>query len=155
MPENNELNLVKYNIHAPRTCVKCGKAEPEYKGVGEYKCRECGFIMYDDYGTVRNYLEAHRGASPSVVSKETGVSMETIRHLLRDEKIEIISDSGAFLSCEVCRSPIKSGRYCALCAKKIEQIEKEEKAAQRRSDRKGYDSSFAGESNLTSSPPSP
>lgn len=86
--------LISRDIHVPHLCEKCGKANPVYKGVGEYKCSECGFTMYDDFGLVRNYLEAHRGATLAQVSQATGVASDTIRQFIRDERIEMVSSRG-------------------------------------------------------------
>ena len=144
MPDENDL--VKSNIHIPRTCEKCGKSDPEYMGVGEYKCRQCGFLMYDDYGKVRNYLDEHRGATQSQVSNATGVSMETIRQLLCEERLEIVSNSVVFMECEMCKTPIRSGRYCMACEKKIKAKEEAIKAELHKAGRKGFGKGLAGES---------
>lgn len=143
---NEENLLLSKNIHIPRTCEKCGAANPEYKGVGEYKCRECGYIMYDDFGVVRNYLEVNRGATQSQVHQATGVAMDTIRQFLKEERIEIAENSGVMLSCEICRAPIRSGRYCAACEKIVAQRQNSEKAASHRSGLAGYGLGKAGES---------
>ena len=144
----NEEDLLLYrDIHVPRTCGKCGKANPDYKGVGEYKCSECGFIMYDDFGVVRNYLEAHRGATQSMVHQATGVSMETIRQFLKEERLEISNNSSVMLACEICNAPIRSGRYCLECARKVEKMRNESAhSSNRRNDVKGYGSTAGGES---------
>lgn len=121
--------LLSRNIHIPRVCEKCGKDSPKYMGVGEYKCEGCGFVMYDDFGIVRNYLEVHKGATSSDVSKATGVAMETIRQFLKEERLEITAGSGVFLACEICKAPIRSGRYCESCAKKVDEMKRAEKAS--------------------------
>ena len=144
MPD--EKDLVQRNIHIPRVCEKCGKSDPEYKGVGEYKCRECGFLMYDDYGKVRNYLEAHRGATQSQVSNATGVPMETIRQFLRDERIEIVAGSNVLMECELCKAPIRSGRYCTACAAKIAKKEEAEKAIIHKAQIQGFGKGQKGDS---------
>ena len=138
--------LISRNIHVPRVCEKCGAEAPEYKGVGEYKCTECGFVMYDDFGIVRNYLKEHRGATQSDVSRATGVSMETIRQFLREERLEVAAGSGVMLSCEICRAPIRSGRYCEECAKKVAMKEAAAKAAEHKSSVSGFGLGKAGES---------
>ncbi len=143
MPDENLL--VIRNIHVPRTCTKCSGTDIEYKGVGEYVCRDCKNVMYDDFGLVRNYLEEHRGATQSQVAAETGVSMETIRQFLRDERIEIMSDSNVFMYCELCRTPIRSGRYCVACASKIAKKEAAEKAAAHKSTMQGSGKTLRGE----------
>ena len=141
----DENSLVTRNIHVPRTCPKCGKAEPEYKGVGEYKCSGCGFVMYDDFGVVRNYLEAHKGATQSEVSRATGVSMDTIRYFLKEERLEILQGSGMLLACEICGAPIRSGRLCEACTKLIESRKESEKAASHKKDMHGYGAPLKGE----------
>lgn len=88
-----------------------------FRGVGEYQCDKCGFIMYDDYGKVRNYLEKHGNATVAGTSAATGVSQQSINQMLRDERFEISTSSRTFLKCEGCGKPIRMGRYCAECAK--------------------------------------
>ncbi len=142
----DENLLVTRNIHVPLTCEKCGKANPEYKGVGEYKCSECGFVMYDDFGRVRNYLEVHRGATQSEVSRATGVSMETIRQFLKDDRIEISAGSGVLMACEICKAPIRSGRYCPACAKVVEQRQASENSSGHKPQIQGFGMARRGES---------
>ena len=139
--------LMLRNIHIPHTCEKCGSGNPKYMGVGEYKCESCGFVMYDDFGIVRNYLEVHKGATQSEVSKAPGVAMETIRQFLTEERLEITAGSGVFLSCEICKAPIRSGRYCEACSRKVDEMRKAEKASSHTKDKmQGFGMSRAGES---------
>ncbi len=115
---NNDFmdSVLKYDYHPPRECDLCGGLMI-YKGIGEYACDRCGHIMYDDYGTVRNYLEINPGATTGMVAKATGVEEKAIKNMLREEKLEIREDSRTFLSCEGCGKPITSGRYCEACSK--------------------------------------
>ena len=144
-----EENLLAIkNLHIPKSCINCGAEELEYKGLGEYRCSECKTLMYDDFGKVRNYLEEHRGATQNEVSRETGVSTDVIRYLLREDRIEIAVNSGVYMQCEICKAPIRSGRYCEACAKKVDQMKKEEVAsAHSHKDKiQGYGKSTSGES---------
>lgn len=102
----------------PVNCEKCGR-EIEYQGLGTYVCKSCGFTMYDDYGKVRNYLDAHRGATQAEVSRMTGVSQHKIRTMIQEDRFEITQNSAVFLTCEICGAAIRSGRYCENCLKKI------------------------------------
>lgn len=106
----------------PTSCKECG-GEIEYMGLGSYKCKECGHMMYDDYGKVRNYLDAHKGATQAEVSFETGVSQHKIRQMIKEEKFEIAQNSAVFMFCELCGATIRSGRFCENCAKKIAMAE--------------------------------
>ncbi len=147
MDRIDERALLARNIHVPRECEACGKTDIKYMGVGEYKCDACGHVMYDDFGIVRNYLEEHKGATQSQVSHATGVAMETIRQFLREERLEITAGSGVFMACEICKAPIRSGRFCESCAKKVEEIKKNEKASSHmKNNMQGFGIRGAGES---------
>lgn len=98
----------------PMACERCGGIMI-FKGVGEYQCEDCKAVAYDDYGKVRLFLEEHPGATASEAEMNTGVSQKSIRHMLKENKLEIAQDSAAFLRCEVCGINIRSGRFCAKC----------------------------------------
>lgn len=132
MQINDLGKLEKINYNAPAKCEKCGCMRLQYKGVGEYKCEECGYFMYDDYGKVRNYIEKNPGATASEVSSATGVSKDKIRHLLREDKIQIAPGSVTFLHCEKCGVEIRSGKYCTSCQKLVSDKEMLEKASARK-----------------------
>ncbi len=101
--------------HRPDICPECGGVMV-FRGVGEYKCEDCGYVDYDDYGKVRNYIERYRGANVVQVSDATGVSQKTIRTLLKESRIEIVpGTANHLLSCEMCGKPIRFGRLCNAC----------------------------------------
>lgn len=108
--------LDMYNI--PRECNECGGVMV-FKGVGEYRCERCGLVGYDDYGKVRCYIEAHKGATAAQIEQEVGVSQRTIRRLLKDGRIEVADNSRVFLRCELCDKQIRSGQYCPECEIKV------------------------------------
>ena len=101
-------------LNRPTYCEKCNGVMV-FKGVGEYKCEDCGYVDYDDYGKVRNYIEKHAGATSAQVSAATGVSQKSIRDMLREERLEIAANSAVFLKCEICGASIRFGRFCAKC----------------------------------------
>lgn len=98
----------------PAQCKECGGIMV-YKGVGEYKCEDCGFLDYDDYGKVRNYIEKHAGVTSAQAAEATGVQQKTIRTMLRESRLEVAANSSTFLSCEMCGTSIRSGRFCPKC----------------------------------------
>lgn len=101
-------------LNRPTFCEKCGGVMI-FKGVGEYKCEDCGYLDYDDYGKARNYIEKNPGATSAQVSAATGVSQKAIRGMLKDERLEIAANSNVFLKCEICGTSIRYGRYCKKC----------------------------------------
>ena len=104
----------KSKLNIPTYCEKCGGVMV-FKGVGEYKCEDCGCLDYDDYGKARNYIEKHPGATSAQVSAATGVTQKAIRGMLKDERLEIAANSSVFLKCEICGTEIRSGRFCRKC----------------------------------------
>ena len=100
--------------HIPRVCKECGGVMI-FKGVGEYRCEDCNAVDYDDYGKVRLYIEANRGATAAEIEGAVGVSQRTIRRLLKDGRIEIAEGSNVYLRCELCGKQIRSGQFCPDC----------------------------------------
>lgn len=112
---NFRRELLELNqLNRPTYCEKCNGVMV-FKGVGEYKCEDCGNLAYDDYGKVRNYIEKHAGATSAQVSAATGVSQKSIRDMLREERLEIAANSAVFLKCELCGASIRFGRFCSKC----------------------------------------
>lgn len=125
--------------HIPYTCKKCSGVMV-YQGVGEYKCEDCGYLDYDDYGKVRSYIEKHRGATAMEIERAIGVSQRSIRRMLKDDKIEVASEFSMFLHCELCGKSLRSGKFCAECERKMHQKLEEKMKQDRklRKDMKGY-----------------
>ena len=99
MGNAEKLKKMMMDIHKPVFCDKCGKAV-QYVGLGEYKCPECDFTMYDDYGKVRAYLEANVGATPIEVAKNSGVDKETVLYLLETDKLEFVNKNNTLTDTE-------------------------------------------------------
>lgn len=125
---NDILNIDVYN--RPTECPQCGGIMI-FKGCGEYKCEDCKYVAYDDYGKVRNYVEQYPGVTSAQVSDATGVKPQTIRTMLRESRLEIAEDSNAYLKCEICGVNIRSGRVCPKCEvtynKMIEEKERQKR----------------------------
>ncbi len=89
MEKMNALEeLLNEDYEKPTRCSKCGKML-KYVGIGEYKCEECGFTEYDDYGLVRAYLEKYPGANELQIERATGVSRKVINMLVRQGKFDV------------------------------------------------------------------
>ena len=125
----------KYNI--PRVCEKCGGVMV-FKGLGEYQCEDCDELAYDDYGKVRAYIEEHKGATAAQIENAIGVSQKTIRHLLREGRLEVTEDSKMFLRCELCDKPIRSGRFCPECETKVHRSMEAKQREKLRKDTQGF-----------------
>lgn len=98
----------------PYRCRYCGQNLRKISR-GEYQCVQCGKKTYDDFQTIRNYLEK-AGATPALtIEADTGVPLKNIEYFLREEYLEIPKLSSFRISCERCGSPIRTGYLCELC----------------------------------------
>lgn len=136
--------LLKDEYHIPRVCEKCGGVMI-FKGVGEYHCEDCGAVAYDDYGKVRLYIEEHRGATAAQIESAIGVPQRTIRRMLKEGKLEVTPDSRAFLYCEMCGKPIRSGTYCPECEMKVHRVLEAEQREKHHKDVQGFGLNQKGE----------
>lgn len=98
----------------PYRCRYCGQNLRKVSR-GVYQCVQCGKETYDDFQTIRNYLEK-AGATPALtIEADTGVPLKNIEYFLREEYLEIPRLSNFRLSCERCGTPIRTGYLCELC----------------------------------------
>ena len=111
--------LLRGDPSVPYRCEECGSNHIKYQGVGSYICEDCRHEMFDDYGKVRNYLDAQHGATLHDAAMATGVPQNKIRQLIREERFEIAANSAVFMRCEMCGADIRSGRYCDECLKVV------------------------------------
>lgn len=76
----------------PTVCPDCG-VNYEYMGGGHYQCKKCGKEDVDDFGKVKDYLEANGPTSMFTIEKETGVKRDIMRELLSQGRLEIAGDT--------------------------------------------------------------
>ena len=79
-----------------KSCPECGHAI-DYKGLGEYFCRTCDKLIYDDYGKVRHFLEEYPGATLLQIAEATGVDKARIRQMVEQDKFVINGAAGGSL----------------------------------------------------------
>lgn len=108
-------DLEKLMLEHPERCDQCGGIL-EYRGIGCYRCMSCGNEMLDDYGKIKKYFETHGPTSVLQISKETGLSRDKLKILLKRGTAEIPINSAFSLNCEMCGAAIRYGRYCTKCA---------------------------------------
>lgn len=96
-----------------RNCRKCGKLF-NY-AMGPIMCPACKEGLDEKFKEVKEYIRTHPGCGMKEVSVECDVETSQIQQWLREERLEFTSDSAVQLSCESCRTAIRSGRYCDKC----------------------------------------
>jgi len=98
-----------------RNCKKCGKL---HYGTGRI-CSECLRKEEEKFELVKKYLKEHPDSALIRVSEETGVTVSEIERFLREGRLEVTAGMGDYLRCMKCGNPIKSGKYCADCGRKV------------------------------------
>lgn len=109
--DENYKELSKLLDNKPVICEKCS-GYYEYNGAGEYVCKQCGNIEYDDYGKVRKFIEENGPAPYHVVKQATGVSGKLVREYLDAPNTETRFN----LTCQKCGCKIAVGKLCSNCA---------------------------------------
>lgn len=99
----------------PLECEACGCNHLENISMGVYKCPDCGKENYDDFTTIRNFLEKYGPATAFVIEQRTGVPKKTVDYYFREEYLEIPVGSSIRVPCEKCGAPIRTGRLCDNC----------------------------------------
>lgn len=107
-------NALRMN-RIPLACQYCGCKVLKNITVGIYRCERCGRDNYDDFQTIRNYLERTGAASALVIERDTGVPRRIIEYFFRDEYLEIPKNSPVRVPCEGCGAPIRTGVLCENC----------------------------------------
>ena len=49
------------------------------------------------------------------MSEACDVEVSQIRQWLREDRLELATDSALYLNCESCGQPIRSGKFCEKC----------------------------------------
>lgn len=96
-----------------RNCRKCGKMFNYVSGPPI--CMACREELEVKFQEVKNYIRENAHVTISEVAEECDVSANQIKQWLREERLELSSDSGIALFCENCNEPIRSGRFCEKC----------------------------------------
>lgn len=109
-----ESNAFRMN-RIPMACEYCGCKDLLNVTRGTFQCERCGKDNYDDFQTIRNYLEKAGAASALVIERDTGVPRRIIEYFFRDEYLEIPKNSPIRVSCQQCGAPIRTSTLCDKC----------------------------------------
>lgn len=107
-------NALRMN-RIPLACQYCGCKELRNVTMGTFRCVRCGRDNYDDYQTIRNYLEKMGASTAQEIERDTGVPRRIIEYFFRNEYLEIPKGSPVRVPCEKCGAPIRTGVLCEKC----------------------------------------
>lgn len=97
-----------------RNCKSCGRIFNYVSGPPI--CPACREKLEEKFQEVKDYIRENKGAGIQEVADACGVDIKQIRQWLREERLELSSESALYLNCESCGAPIRSGRFCEKCA---------------------------------------
>lgn len=106
--------MSEYKYTVKTTCKFCGKTFQSF--ALNKVCNECDNDMERQFKIIKAYLQEFPKATVAEVCKELDIPTALVKYYLREERLEILSNSGNyFLKCNMCNKPISKGRYCFEC----------------------------------------
>jgi len=109
------------NMNISVECCRNCKRLFKYPGFGNKYCPDCMKIDEENREKVKAFLRENGQSNMYEISLGTGVSEKDIKQYLRDGMLEIPEGSPIYIKCESCGCPIRSGRWCPDCAKRLEE----------------------------------
>lgn len=97
-------------------CPECDKLYVE-NPVGI--CLACQDAEEELIQVVADYLRDKKNASIEEVHQATGAKHKTILRMIRAGRIRADQGIALFFNCEKCGVPIKEGRFCESCGRKL------------------------------------
>ena len=88
----------------------------KFHGSGKYICSECGNVVLDDFGKVKDFLEKRGPSNIAEISYATGLEKTVIARLLMDGRIQVARQTVDGRICASCGVPINRGKYCSDCS---------------------------------------
>ena len=101
-----------------KTCATCHKLF-QYPGFGYLLCPECKRTDEARFQLVKKFLDQYPGAEGKEVFLATGVPINTLVKWVREGRL--ISSNAINLGavCDICGTPVCSGKLCPDCKKDI------------------------------------
>ena len=97
-------------------CPRCGKIFA--KGFSEV-CPVCTKEIDKEYEICAEFLRKNKGASITVLSDETGVTIRQITRFIREGRISLLDAPNLSYPCESCGTLIQSSHLCENCRKRF------------------------------------
>jgi flagellar operon protein (TIGR03826 family) len=101
-----------------RNCPVCGKL---FVYTVRNLCPECAKKDEENFEKVRQYLYDVPQATLEEIAEKTGVPAKNVLEYLKEGRLMLKKSNLNILSCEMCGSPILTGRYCEKCAKEMKE----------------------------------
>ncbi len=98
-------------------CPRCGHVFPQ-PSPSVVLCPACLKREEEDYKKVFQFFAEKPSATAQEIASETGVDLKEIFRFIRENRLQLVKADAA-LKCEQCGAPIRNGKYCDKCRKKL------------------------------------
>ncbi len=96
-----------------KSCKMCKRLFNYIAGVPI--CPACKEELENKFQQAKEYVRSNKSATVQMVANEIGVPESQVQEWIRDERLVFSEASIAGVACEVCGTPINTGRYCEQC----------------------------------------
>lgn len=97
-------------------CPRCGKLfARHFRDI----CQNCHKELEAEYEVCIEYLRKNKGATITVLSDDTGVSIKQITRFIREGRISLYNAPNLSYPCEVCGVLIRDGNMCDNCRSRL------------------------------------
>ncbi|MBO6132832.1 MAG: flagellar protein [Lachnospiraceae bacterium] len=100
-----------------RNCRKCGRIF-NYTGSSRI-CPQCLEKQEEEFQKVKLYIRENPSTTVIQTAEACEVEVNQIKEWLRQERLTLSSSDSSELVCEMCGTPILSGRYCDKCRNQV------------------------------------
>ncbi|THF80812.1 TIGR03826 family flagellar region protein [Cohnella fermenti] len=97
-------------------CPRCGRLfARHFRDI----CPNCHGDLEKEYETCTEFLRKNKGATITILSEETGVSIKQITRFIREGRISLYNAPNLSYPCEVCGVLIRDGNMCDNCRSRL------------------------------------
>ena len=96
-----------------RNCKNCGRLFNYI--AGPPVCPACKEEMEKKFQQAKEYIRENRNSTVTMVAEEIDVPESLVKQWVREERLVFADAAIAGIGCEVCGSPILTGRFCDKC----------------------------------------
>lgn len=100
-----------------RNCRSCGKLFNYMSGPPI--CDACKMALEEKFIEVKEYIRENREAPIGKIAEDCEVSVKQITQWVREERLILSEGCHIMIECENCGAPIRTGRFCESCKKKM------------------------------------
>jgi len=131
--------------------IQCQFCKKPFGSISGRICPACLEDIDKDFIKVRDFIYDNKHANIDVIAEETEVSKPVILYLLKQGRLIIDSPDGSgggILFCEVCKTPINTGRMCKDCMGKVASTIDRSMSGQKKAGVKGQGMSLKGSAKI-------